>query len=300
MANFDFLEAKRPWSKKEINELGEYFAGLTDMPSEAAEMIYWHDDLARRTAAACDEFTRELFGREGLQPDIVSAYRVKSQSTIGDKIRRSQTDPGAKVQLGRMWDFAGARITANVLHDDLRYLAYELRRKLVTEGHRVNERDYIARAQPGGYRALHLVIYSTAGIVELQLRTLLQSEWANTFEKLADRTGRRIRYERNYRPDTEEFAKVADDLVTIAQDINDIERLRAAGNRHGLASMRALMAIPPGLPLNPGMHESRSRAFDALSRSETAAGESASDILSLIESLRALSQRLSAGVTESE
>lgn len=300
MANFDFLKAKRPWSKTEINELGEYFAGLADMPPEAAEMIYWHDELARRTAAACGEFTRELFGRGGHQPDIVSAYRVKSQSTIGDKIRRSRTDPSAKVQLGRMWDFAGARITANVLHDDLRYLAYELRRQLVSEGHRVNERDYIARAQPGGYRALHLVIRSAAGIVELQLRTLLQSEWANTFEKLADKTGRRIRYESNYRPDTEELAKVADALGSIAQDINDMERLRAAGNRQVIASMRDLMTIPPGLPLDPGLHELRSRAFDALSRSETAAGEHASRILSLIESLRVLSQSLSADVTEGE
>ena len=102
-------------------------------------------------------------------------------------------------------------------HDDLRYLAYELRRQLVSEGHRVNERDYIARAQPGGYRALHLVIYSTAGIVELQLRTLLQSEWANTFEKLADKTGRRIRYESNYRPKDDELAKVADALGSIAR-----------------------------------------------------------------------------------
>lgn len=56
---------------------------------------------------------------------------------------------------------------------------------LVAEGNRVTERDYITRAQPGGYRALHLVVDSAAGIVELQLRTLLQSEWANTFEKLA-------------------------------------------------------------------------------------------------------------------
>ena len=104
MANFDFLKAKRPWSKTEINELGEYFAGLTDMPPEATEMIYWHDELARRTAAASEEFARELFGREGSHPDIVSSYRVKSQSTIGDKIRRSQADPSAKVQLGRMWD----------------------------------------------------------------------------------------------------------------------------------------------------------------------------------------------------
>ena len=300
MFDFDFFKEKRPWSKQEINELGEYFAGWAEMPAEASEMIYWHDEIARRTAASCADFAKKLFGGEGQRPDIVSAYRVKSQSTIGDKIRRSKKDPGANVQLGRMWDFAGARITANVLHDDLRYLGYELRRRLVAEGHRVTERDYIARAQPGGYRALHLIIDSAAGIVELQLRTLLQSEWANAFEKLADKTGRRIRYERNYRPENRELAEVAAHLGSIASDIHDMERTRAASNRHSQTSMRSLATIPPGLPLNPRLHELRSRSFEALSRSEAVAEDQASSILSLIRSLRDLSQSLSAFELESE
>ena len=300
MFDFDFFKEKRPWSKQEINELGEYFAGWAEMPAEASEMIYWHDEIARRTAASCADFAKQLFGGEGQRPDIVSAYRVKSQSTIGDKIRRSKSEPGSKVQLGRMWDFSGARITANVLHDDLRYLGHELRHRLVVEGHRVTERDYIARAQPGGYRALHLIIHSAAGIVELQLRSLLQSEWANAFEKLADKTGRRIRYESNYRPENRELAEVAAHLAYIARDIYDMERARAASNRKSQASMRTLATIPPGLPLNPRLHELRSQSFEALSRSEAVAGDQASSTLSLIQSLRVLSQSLSAFEPDSE
>lgn len=79
-----------------------------------------------------------------------------------------------------------------------------------------------------------------------------------------------------------------------------MERLRAAGNRQGAVSMRNLVAVPPGLPLDPELHELRSRAFDVLSQSETAAGEHASRILSLIDSLRVFSQSLSAYETESE
>lgn len=291
--DFDFLSVKRPWGKREIDRLGEYFAGNASVPVEAAEMIIWHDELARRTAAACAGFTQELFGRENQSPDIVSAYRVKSQATIGEKIRRSNENKAAKVQLGRMWDFAGARITANVLHDDLRYLSYELQQVLRAEGHRVIERDYIARAQPGGYRAIHLVIQSAAGIIELQMRTLLQSEWANTFEKLADKTGRKIRYESDARPENKELAKVFDALVSIARDIYHMERQRVATCRSSSNPLKQLADIPIGLPLNPRLHELRAAAFRALSHSEAASSQHASSILSLIESLRVLSQRLS-------
>ena len=291
--DFEFLREKRPWGKREIDRLGEYFAGSASVPAEAAEMIIWHDELARRTAAACAGFAQELFGQENQSPDIVSAYRVKSQATIGDKIRRSNEDKTKKVQLGRMWDFAGARITANVLHDDLRHLSWELQQVLRAEGHRVIERDYIARAQPGGYRAIHLVVQSAAGNVELQMRTLLQSEWVNTFEKLADKTGRKIRYESDARPGNKELARVFDALVAIARDIHHMERQRAATRRSSSNSMKQLANIPMGLPLNSRLHELRAEAFRALSYSETATSQHASSILSLIESLRALSQRLS-------
>lgn len=292
--DFQFLDDKRPWGKRKLDELGEYFAGNASVPIEAPEMIFWHDQLARQTADACADFARMIFGREGQSPDIVSAYRVKSQSTIGDKIRRSHMDQSAKVQLGRMWDFAGARITVNVLHDDLRFLSFELQQILKSKGHRVIERDYIARPQPGGYRAIHLVIHSAAGIVELQIRTLLQSEWANTFEQLADKTGRRIRYEANYRPKDEQLAKIFDALLSNAREINNIERQRAASIRDGLISMRQLAKIPLGVPLNPRLHLIRSEAFQALSHSEMVTSEQASSILNLIQFLRALSQSLSA------
>ncbi|WP_280137911.1 hypothetical protein [Corynebacterium coyleae] len=155
------------------------------------------------------------------------------------------------------------------------------------------ERDYIARAQPGGYRAIHLVVQSAAGNVELQMRTLLQSEWANTFEKLADKTGRKIRYESDARPGNKELARVFDALVAIARDIHHMERQRAATRRSSSNSMKQLANIPMGLPLNSRLHELRAEAFRALSYSETATSQHASSILSLIESLRALSQRLS-------
>jgi ppGpp synthetase/RelA/SpoT-type nucleotidyltranferase len=45
-----------------------------------------------------------------------------------------------------------------------------------------------------GYRAVHVIVYADGVPVEIQVRTKLQHEWADLFEKLADRVGRGIRY----------------------------------------------------------------------------------------------------------
>lgn len=46
-----------------------------------------------------------------------------------------------------------------------------------------------------GYRALHLEVIAPRGLAEIQLRTSVQAEWANTFEKFADVVGRKVRYD---------------------------------------------------------------------------------------------------------
>jgi hypothetical protein len=51
------------------------------------------------------------------------------------------------------------------------------------------------RAHPShGYRAVHVVAFPEGIPVEIQVRTRWQHEWAELFEKLADRVGRDIRY----------------------------------------------------------------------------------------------------------
>ncbi len=45
-----------------------------------------------------------------------------------------------------------------------------------------------------GYRAVHVVVFPEGVPVEIQVRTSWQHEWAELFEKLADRVGRGLRY----------------------------------------------------------------------------------------------------------
>lgn len=300
MGQFDFLLEERPWTKKDINSLGDYFAGTGEKPGNAAEILLWYDELARQTASACEAFAREFFDEGWWRPEITSAFRVKSQTSISEKIRRTEKDPSAKVRLDRMWDFAGARITANVLHSDLRFLSSEFQRVFEEAGLRVSMRDYLSRPQLGGYRALHLVIHAAAGNVELQIRTLLQSEWANTFEKVADKTGRRLRYERDYRPSNQELADIADELEEIAARIYRMEQRTESTIRRNVASLRLLAEGPRGIPLNPEVHFLRVKALKELADSEIATSNQASSILALIAALRGLEQTIDVFEPESE
>ena len=45
-----------------------------------------------------------------------------------------------------------------------------------------------------GYRAVHVIVGYQRCTVEIQIRTPYQHRWAESFEKLADKWGRQIRY----------------------------------------------------------------------------------------------------------
>lgn len=49
--------------------------------------------------------------------------------------------------------------------------------------------DYVARPKNTGYRALHIVVRRDDHLVEIQLRTPAQHEWAEAIERWAARTG---------------------------------------------------------------------------------------------------------------
>ena len=105
-----------------------------------------------------------------------------------------------------MQDFAGVRFDLGASHSVLLDIAKAIEVLVKQVNAEVTIKNYLSNPQRG-YRAVHVWITSKpTGRVEIQLRTQLQAEWANTFEKLADLTGRRIRYEDDYRPANPELA----------------------------------------------------------------------------------------------
>lgn len=289
MEPFDFgFLAEQPewWSGNTVKRLGKSLAAGSPLPENSEMIMNWYHNLAIQTARAAEEFARGLFELDQSPTYLNSSFRLKSTATIADKINRTN------VQLSTMWDFAGARLTANVLHDDLRRLSKQLREHLEAHGFKTDEKDYIDDPQRG-YRALHVLITGSAGNVELQLRTLLQSEWANTFEKLADITGRKIRYDESFQPTDPNLAKIAENLYSISKDIHTLESNQSLTARQYRIALRDL-APPHGIPISPEVHKLRAKALSALYKTEVAAGKQAAATLDMLGSLRNLKNSLQA------
>lgn len=124
------------------------------------------------------------------------------------------------------------------------------------------------RADPShGYRALHVIVSIRSVPVEIQVRTPLQHQWADLFEKLADKIGRGIRYgeppDRCWLTEAEREA-----LSKTKQAINDLEYL-LRGTTIDMAQTVAEMIDVYELgelldPENPELHEYRARVDAAL------------------------------------
>jgi ppGpp synthetase/RelA/SpoT-type nucleotidyltranferase len=88
-----------------------------------------------------------------------------------------------------MQDIAGARVVLDISRseqDDLVRSIVEL-----FPSAKVVDR----RAKPShGYRAVHVIVSMDDRLVEVQVRTELQNQWAQLMERLADQWGRQIRY----------------------------------------------------------------------------------------------------------
>lgn len=108
--------------------------------------------------------------------------RLKTVGVIIDKLRRG-------ISLSVMQDIVGARIVGGMTLSQQDRLV----ERLVAGFASVRIKD--RRREPThGYRAVHVIPTIDGFPVEIQIRTTMQDEWAQTMERLADEWGRGIRY----------------------------------------------------------------------------------------------------------
>jgi ppGpp synthetase/RelA/SpoT-type nucleotidyltranferase len=146
---------------------------------------------------------------------LTTTARLKTSNTIIEKLRRDKT------RLAQMQDIAGVRIVKDMGIAEQDRLVKGIA-ELFPE-HTIVDR----RQKPNhGYRAVHVIARVDGMPVEIQVRTAVQSAWAQAIERLGDRIGRGIRYGEKPSVGTETFRLllVAGELAaTVEETIGAID-----------------------------------------------------------------------------
>lgn len=194
-----FLEKGPPFSKNRLNKLGSAWRnGEADKAHEIDEFLTFNAVLIEELMRICndtiDSIILPMSKSPGAQVAPESslynlAGRVKRDESLLEKMRRMGTTPILNIQ-----DVAGIRLDYDMTLTQQTGLAETFSRAFEFAGaKRVKTID--CRQEPhSGYRAVHLHIYSKAGRAEMQIRTALQSKWANLYEAATDVYGTDIKY----------------------------------------------------------------------------------------------------------
>jgi ppGpp synthetase/RelA/SpoT-type nucleotidyltranferase len=206
------LGEPRPWSKRALKRLGAALIEGGDTPEGCPhydDVMVWHNDLAAAVAAELE--SRQWLSFPTARLDITA--RPKTKDTLVQKLKREP------LVLPQVQDIAGVRVDADFTLDSQLALAQEVAEHF---GEKSVVRDI--RDDPhSGYRAVHVWLRLPPGRVEIQFRTIAQSAWANTYERLADRFGRGIRY--GELPEGEAARGLVEDLHNTSAGIARAEAL---------------------------------------------------------------------------
>nr|WP_181062931.1 RelA/SpoT domain-containing protein [Pseudoclavibacter sp. RFBI5] len=178
----------RPWSLSKLNKLGVSLATGVPAPEDVpayADVMRWYDS---HTSAARKILSRQPWRSAIGEREFGLSSRTKTVDTLVEKLQRND-----KMMLARVDDISGVRLEMDMTMREQDAVA----EAIADEFNRVAEKPCKVkdlRAQDHqGYRAVHVIAYAGAPL-EIQVRTTLQSEWANLYEEFADKFGRSVRY----------------------------------------------------------------------------------------------------------
>jgi putative GTP pyrophosphokinase len=115
--------------------------------------------------------------------------RVKTPTSIVEKLHRNQLEISTKSIFENLHDVAGIRVICSFI-DDIYYISEVL---LVQDDIRlIRRKDYIKNPKPNGYRSLHLIVEIPIFLsdrkeymqVEVQIRTIAMNFWASLEHKV--------------------------------------------------------------------------------------------------------------------
>ncbi len=179
------LRMKPPWSTNQLKRLGDALRDEATLPTslpDYATVVAWYDDLAASIHRQIAALGLEAAGGAPVQ----ISSRAKTIETLRDKLRREWP-----IRLPSIQDLAGVRVVAdmNLVEQD-----QMVAKVIEVFGHDQTAIHDLRNEPHSGYRAVHVWLRLEGGRAEVQVRTALQSSWANAYEALADLAGRDIRY----------------------------------------------------------------------------------------------------------
>ena len=122
------------------------------------------------------EALREKYRADDSDPVEHCLGRIKSEQSMREKCRRRGLAETTESALQELHDAIGLRIVCAFVND-----VYMMRDYMLSfdDVELVEEKDYIRRAKPNGYRSLHLIIRVQGKYnAEIQLRTISMDTWA--------------------------------------------------------------------------------------------------------------------------
>ncbi|NQX23312.1 hypothetical protein [Curtobacterium sp. VKM Ac-2852] len=172
-------------------------------PSYEDVMVYYND-LATWVQAEIKAIDwSPLLG--DIAPSVVS--RPKTIDTLLQKLERT---PG--MHIGTVQDIAGIRFEAEMTLDQQDAVAEAIAQHF---DHGLEALRDLRKEPHSGYRAVHIWLrFEGAGRAEVQIRTHLQGQWANLFERAADVYGREIRYDQM--PDDPRRREIIERLIDMS------------------------------------------------------------------------------------
>jgi ppGpp synthetase/RelA/SpoT-type nucleotidyltranferase len=175
-----------PWSNRQLERLGDHIRARSEPEDELpsyAEVVSWYNSLALQVQHRLENHDwSSLLGDR--VPEITS--RPKTMGTLRAKLLRQPKTP-----LARIGDIAGVRFEAEMTLSEQDAVVLAIAGAF-SQSLPSTVRD-LRRNPHSGYRAVHLRL-KLQRLVEVQVRTHLQGEWANAYEAAADLIGRDIRY----------------------------------------------------------------------------------------------------------
>lgn len=221
------MSAREPYAK----ELNSIIAG---MQSEAVKeqfnktkelMTYFHCAMLEMETKF--NVLNEQFALKNERNPIESIRsRLKSFTSIRDKLERRGYEPTAENIATQLNDVAGIRVICSFV-DDIYMLADCLNEQddiIVLE-----RKDYIKNPKSNGYRSLHLIVEIPIFLqnekkpmrVEVQLRTIAMEFWANLEHKIRYKKNLSEEVEREIEEGLKECADISATLDTKMYEIRN-------------------------------------------------------------------------------